>query len=668
MATINAPGLGSNLDVNSIVSQLMTVERQPATALDKKEAGYQAQLTAWGSVKGALSTFQNAVKALSSPAKFSAQKATVADTAVASVSAGSTAASGNYAIDITTLAQAQKLKSGTFSTLSSLVGTGTLTFEFGTYSGDNFTLNSDKSTRTVTIAAGQDSLAGIRDAINNAAIGVTAGIVNDGTAYRLTLASSDSGAANALRITALDSDGNNTDTSGLSKLVYDGRSPSGVQNLAQTVAAQNATFSIDGIAINKASNIVTDAIEGVTLNLLKENSSTTLAVARDSAGIGGSVSSFVKAYNDARKTLADLSAYNASTKQAAVLMADSAVRNMQSQMRGVLNTPLLTAGGGLSTLSDIGVSFQKDGTLALDSAKLQAVVNDPTRDISTLFAAVGKPSDSLVSFGSAPSTTQSGQYALNVTRLATQASAAGGLDLSIAGTASISAGVNDVLSLTVDGTSTSVTLSAGTYTPAQLAAQFQSRINGSAELAAKGSTVTVSVVSGKLVLTSNRYGSTSKVEAVTGTAAADTFGAVDYTNGTGLDVAGTIGGVAATGSGQLLTGNGDAAGLVLTVTGSTTGDRGTVRFAQGYAAQLDQVINTFLASDGMVAARTSGIQTSIKQIGNRRDVLNARLVDVEKRYRAQFTALDVMMSNMTKTSSYLSQQLANLPGSSSNNK
>ena len=665
---ISSAGIGSSLDVNSIISQLMAVERKPMTALDTKETSYQAKLSAYGSLQGALGAFQSAAQALATPAKFVAQRAAVSDATIFSASAGGAAAAGSYSVEVGLLAQAQKLKSsGTaFAATSSTIGSGTLTIDFGSYSGDTFTLNPDKSTKTISIASGQSSLAGIRDAINAANAGVTAGIVNDGSGYRLTLTSRDTGAANALRIVVADGDGTHTDSSGLSQLMFDGRSSSGVQNLTQSAAAQNASVTIDGIVISKASNTITDAIEGVTLNLLKQSvvgTTTNLMVVRDSTGIRGAVESFVKAYNDSAKALADLSAYNATTKRAAILQGDSAVRSIQSELRRTLTSALNTAGGGLTALSDIGIAFQTDGRLKLDSAKLQTVVDDPTKDISTLFAAVGKSTDSLVSFASASSSTKAGSYALNVTQLAAQAAALGNVVLG--GTTTIATGVNDTLSLSLDGVAASVTLAAGDYTPAQLAAQIQSKINGVSVLSAAGSVVTVSLASGALSISSNRYGTASIVEGIAGNALAGTFGTVDYTSGAGKDVAGTIGGVTATGLGQTLTGTGDAIGLNIKVIGGATGDRGSVKFAQGYAAQLDKLIAGMLPTDGTLSSRADGINRTIKDIGSRRDALNLRLVSIEKRYRAQYTALDVMMSNMTKTSSYLTQQLANLPGSSS---
>lgn len=657
---LSSPGIGSGLDVNGLVSQLMALEQRPLTLLATKEAKYQAQLSAYGSMKGALSSFQSAVAALATPAKFTAVKASVADTAVLTASASPSASAGSYSIQVQTLAQAQKLKSGTFAATTTTVGTGTLTIQFGTYSGGSFTLNPDKSAKTITIGSSNASLSGVRDAINAADAGVTASIVNDGSGYRLVVSSKDAGLANALKITVADNDLNNTDAAGLSQLVYDA-STGGTTNLTQTVAAQNATAVIDGITVTKSTNTLTDAIDGVTLTLLKEGSTTTLSVAKDTAGIKAAVESFVKAYNDLNKTLTDMSKYDAVNKQASILTGDATVRSVQSQLRALFNTALSSAGGGLTTLADIGVTFQTDGTLKLDATKLTKALNDGSKDISTLFAAIGKPSDSLVGFVSSTADTQDGSYAINVSQLATRGKTVGGG----AAVLTINAGSNDTLSVTVDGVSASLTLAAGTYTATTLAAEIQSRINGASALSSAGIGVTVTQDLGVLTVTSNRYGSSSKVAITGGTAAADLFGAATQTDG--VDVAGSIGGVAASGSGQALTGAGDASGLKVNITGGATGDRGTIGFARGYADLLDKLVGRMLENDGLVDGRMDGINASIKELGTRREALTRRLEQIEKRYRAQFTALDAMIASMTQTSTYLQQQLANLPKAGGSN-
>jgi flagellar hook-associated protein 2 len=328
-------------------------------------------------------------------------------------------------------------------------------------------------------------------------------------------------------------------------------------------------------------------------------------------------------------------------------------------LRAILNQALANGGGGLTALADIGVTFQTDGTLKLDASKLDKVLADPTKDVSTLFAAVGKPSDSLVKFVSSTDDTKAGNYDLKLTQLATQGKVTG----SAAAGLTITADANDTLDLSVDGVAVSVELTAGTYTAASLVSELQSKINGASTLATAGITVAVSESAGVLSVTSTKYGASSKVAVSGGNAAAGLFGTATATDG--LAVAGTIGGLAATGSGQTLTASGgDAKGLAVTITGGAIGERGSISFAKGFAVQLDKLVGKLLEDDGMVDSRLDGINASVKDIAKRRESLEARMVSIERRFRAQFTALDTLIASMTTTSSFLQQQLANLPKTS----
>lgn len=662
MATTSATS-GSNIDVASIVSQLMTVEQRPLAALAKKEASYQAKLSAIGTLQGALSGFQSALSAMSDISKFQTMTAASSDSMVLSATATSKAIAGTYTLDVTSLAQAQKLVAAGQTSSTASIGTGvatTLTFDFGTiaggafdsvsgkYTGSTFTSNGN-GTKTVTIDATNNSLQGIRDAINSANIGVTATIINDGsgTPYRLALASSAIGSSNSLKISVAG------DAALGSLLAHD---PAATQNLSETVTAQNANFKVNGVSVSKSSNTVTDVIEGVTLTLQKTTTtSASLTVARDTASIQSSVAAFVKAYNDLNKTLKDVSSYDPATKKGAILQGDAVVRGIQSQVRAALNNPVSGA-GALTHLSQIGVTFQKDGTLALDSTKLSAAITSNPADIAALFATVGRASDSLVSYTSAASTVRAGSYAVNIAQLATQGNLVGSAAV---GTLTISTGSNDALNVTVNGVSTSVALAAGTYTAATLAAEVQAKINGASALSSAGASVAVTESGGVFTLTSNSYGSTSNVT-VSGTGASNLLGGAPISTA-GLDVAGTIDGQAATGSGQFLTGDaGSVLGLKVQVSGGALGARGTVNYSHGYSYTLDNLMDSMLASDGLIAGKTKGLNSSITDIGKQRDALNVRLAALQKQYTAQFAALDVMLSKMNQTSLYLTQQLATL--------
>jgi flagellar hook-associated protein 2 len=635
----------------------MALEQKPMGALQAKGATYQAQLSAYGSLKGAISTFQSSVATLSSPSKFTAVKGSVGDSTIAGVSAAPTASPGTYSLEVQSLATNQKVKSPAFQQIGSAVGTGKITISFGTYNADTFTLNPDKASTEITIASGQNSLTGIRDAINAANAGVSAGIVNDGSGYRLTIASKDTGVANAMRISVADDDATNTDTSGLSRLAFDARTLSGVTNLTETVAAKNSRIVLDGITVSKSSNTVSDAIEGLTLTLTKENigTPTTLTVAKDTAGIQSAVQLFVKAYNDLNTTATTLTKYDSVNKKASTLTGESTVRTLQAQLRNVFSAPLASAGGGLSSLSEIGISTQTDGSLKFDAAKLTTVMNDPTKDVSTLFAAVAKPTDSLIAFSTSTTSTRNGSYAVKITQIATQGKSVGSAPAAL----TITSGSNDKLSFNIDGVHSAITLAAGTYTADSLAAEIQAKINGIKEIADGGIKIAITQAGGVLTATSSRYGAESKVSITGGSAAADIFGTPTET--VGVNVAGTIGGISANGLGQTLTGTGEATGLALKVTGGATGDRGTVKFARGYAFELQKTATDILADNGQIDNRMDGLQTTIKSLESRQTELAKRLTVTEARLRTQYATLDTMMAKLQGTSSYLSQQLASLP-------
>ncbi|BBP03865.1 hypothetical protein TPL01_04440 [Sulfuriferula plumbiphila] len=666
---ISTPGIGSGLDVNGIISKLMSVEQQPLIALNNKVASYQAKLSGFGMLKSALSQFQSAMQGLSAIGQFQAVSATLADATIASASASSSATPGTYALEVSSLAQAQKLVAAGQTSASTAIGSGattTLTFDFGTisggtfsngtYTGASFTSNGS-GTKTVTINASNNSLSGIRDAINSANIGVSATIVNDGSAspYRLVLTDNTTGKTNSMKISV------SGDATISSLLSQDPANNTG-QALSETVTAQNANFKIDGVAVTKTTNTISDAIQGVTLNLTKTNvgSPTNITVARDTGSVTKAVNAFVAAYNSINQTLSDASAYNATTKQAAILNGDPSVSLIQNQIRRVLSTPVAGGASAFTLLPQLGVTFQKDGSLAVDSTKLQSAVTSNFSDIAGLFAAVGKSSDSLVAYSSASTKTASGAYSIKVTQLATQGSATA----SAAAGLTITAGANDTLQVLVDGVSASVTLPPGSYaTAAALATAVQSQINGASAFVAAGSAVTVTQSAGVLKIISNRYGSSSAANITGGNGQANlNFGGSAVVT-TGVDTAGTINGVAAAGSGQYLTGaTGDASeGLKIQVTGGSLGARGTVNYSQGYAYQFNTLANSLLGTGGLISASTDGINASLKSLAKDQLDLNAQLVNIEARYRAQFTALDTMISSMNTTSSFLTQQLANLP-------
>jgi flagellar hook-associated protein 2 len=638
----------------------MSLEQRPVAALNRKEADYQAKISAYGNISGALSGFQTTVQELTKIEKFQGIKATSSDTTALIATASAKAPPGKHSLSIETLAQAQKLSTPGLENDVTSIGTGVpskLTFDFGTISGGTLDAVSGKykeasfnsngqGIKTITIDSNNNTLQGIRDAINSAKMGVTASIINNGNSenpYSLALNSSNQGLSNSLKISV---EGDET----LSNLLA--HDPSGIQNLTQNSIAQDAKFKIDGVSVSKTSNSVTDVLPGVTLELAKVTEApVSLSVTRDNAALTTSVEGFVKAFNDLNKTLQDLTSYNPATKEGALLQGDSTVRLLQSQMRAILNTPINNSGSSLNTLSQIGITVQRDGNMALDTSLLEKAIEKNASDVASLFTTVGQTSDPMISYSSAGPATDAGAYPVNITSLATQGSLGGCEEIE---SLVIEKDENDQLNVTVDGEHASITLAPGEYSYDGLATEMQSKINGA------GRSVSVKHDEYGYIITSNSFGSKSKVE-VTGNAALNIFGQRPVIV-EGKDVEGTINGTPAEGSGKtLISKDGVASGIKVEVQGGKLGERGKLNYSQGYANKLNEFITSVLAKDGQLESRKSGINSSIKDVGRQRSRIEQRLPQQEARFRKQYSTLETTLSNMGKTSNYLNQQLANLP-------
>ncbi len=671
MAGISVSGIGSGLDINQLVSDLVSAEAAAPTArLNRREASLQGELSAIGALKGALSSFQTVVKDLKSATALAGVKATVGDESLLGASATSIAQPGSYEIEVLALAKAQKLASGGFQELTDVVGSGTLTFRYGDYDADSntFTENPDKTAQTLTLDTSNNTLAGLRDAINEADLGVRANIINDGSSYRLVLASQDSGAANGLEITVADADGNHTDASGLSQLAFDPTAAVGAgKNLTQTVAAQDASLLVDGLAVTGETNTLVGVVQGVTLNLkqAEPGTVTTLTVDRDAEAISGKVKGFVDAFNSLLATIQALTKFDPETGEKGLLLGDAGVRGVQNQLRNVITGLVEGASESFGSLTDIGISTQRDGTLALDSTKLSAAVDADPDGVAGLFARVGRADDALIDYvSSAPGSTP-GDYAVEITQFASQGSLTGGAFSALAILGPTVDADNDTLELKVDGVQSGViTLTQGAYADGDaLALEIQTRINEDSAL--QDAEVSVSVAfdadNDRLVLTSDSYGSASTVEitALDTDSGAD-FGLAVAAGVAGQDVAGNIGGEAATGEGNRLTGTGVAEGIIIEVLGGVIGDRGTVSLSDGVSLRLDTILGSYLETGGVLGSRTESLTRRIDRLDDQRETLSRRLETLETRLRSQFQALDTLLGEMTATGDFLAQQLAGM--------
>lgn len=422
MASIVSSTGASGLPIDSLVTAQMQIEQQPLTAIKTKISSYNTKLSAYSTLKSGLSTFQTAVDKLATAAKFNAQSVTASDSTSITATADGTAVNGNYNVSVTQLATSQKLASAAYSSTTDIIGTGKLTISFGTYTAADggtpasFTANGSKSDIEIDITSSNNTLAGIRDAINAKNASVTASIVNDGSGNRLVITSKDTGEVNSLKISVADDDGNNTDSSGLSALAYDPLATS--NSMTQLVAAKNALLTVDGLNISKSSNTVSDVIQGVTLTLKGVTStSNSLSVGTDTDTIQSSVQSFVDAYNSLNTSMRNLTKFvSAGSSSNGVLLGDSTVRNMMVKLKSMLSASSPTA-TTYKTLSDIGVSMGSDGSLSLDSTKLKTAITNNVSDVAKLFSPSATTTDPQVNFVSSKADTQSGTYAVDITQL-----------------------------------------------------------------------------------------------------------------------------------------------------------------------------------------------------------------------------------------------------------
>ncbi len=674
MAGISSLGIGSGLDLSGLVKKLLDAERAPVqNTLDRQQSRFTSELSGIGIFRGAIASFRSSLSGLSSFENYSTRTYSNPKSSALAVSVNNDAAVGSYQMDIKNLAQKHAVASAAFNSPNEIIGSGNLQIKFGTITGPGFTTFTPDSTRSIqniTVDSSNNTLTGLKDYINNGDYGVTAAIINDGTGYRLTLQSQNTGANAAMEITVTDTgDMNNTDTLGLSRLAYN----AAATNLTETQAAQDATVIINGITIHSASNVLDKTIQGVNLTLQDKTAGSpfTLTVSKNTASASDAIHKVVKAYNKMMKTLNDLSKPGINGKKAGILVSDSSLRGFTDSIRGLLTGRVKGLNGHVTALSTIGIKTQSDGTLSIDDSVLSKALEQNPTDSLALLAQVGTATDPNISFKSFSDNTVAGRYDINVTQMATQSVLSGATGLTMPLTID---NTNDNLSFFIDGVSTgALSLTQGNYAGgADIAAEIQSRINTASAIKTAGLSVTVKydTATKGLVITSDQFGSSSKVEITTiDTNTTRDLGLSIGAATAGQDVAGTIGGLAATGKGKILTGSaGNADGLSLEINDGGIGSRGSVRFTRGLVESMNKLIGSYLDSSGILSSKENGLNSSLDKIKQERVALDERLKVLQASYVKQFTALDALISRFQSTGNFIAQQISGLPGSGQPNK
>lgn len=383
MATISSAGIGSGLDVNSIVSQLVALEKQPLKTLAVKATNVQAQLSAFGQIQAQFAVLADVANRISVPATWGSRNASSSNVSAATVTATASAIATSFRLDVDALAQQQSVSSAALP-VDTVPGAGTLTLQLGSWNTGvvppTFAAGTAASVN-VTVEA-TDTISAIASKINAANAGVVATVFNDGTNERLLLQSKNTGAAAGFRLQSADP--------ALAGLVFDPELNSGTGMDAVGIPVQygqDAKARINGLAVTSASNTLTNNIPGVTIKLAATTTTgygtpgevktpITMTVSEDVTPAVKNVNDFVAAYNALNKTLADLTKYDAATKTAGLFQGDSSVVGLQNVLRNMLGSS--SEGGTYQRLSDVGLERQLDGSLTINTAKLGAAANNGT--------------------------------------------------------------------------------------------------------------------------------------------------------------------------------------------------------------------------------------------------------------------------------------------------
>jgi len=740
VGTATVDGLISGLKTSEIISKLLEIEKAPLRILEAQRAARLNQQTAYSALSAKLLALRATAASLTAPGALAPQAVSVNHPELLLATAGSAAESGSHEIVVQTLAQAHKIRSGSFTGPSAALQ----------LSGD-LVLNGV----TVHVAA-EDTLLSLRNLINHAGAGVSASLLTvSNSDYRLVLTAEQTGATHALDLVdANESDllqslglvtsatsvkhaitngagsdlladrstavgalrgladapaatvqVNGTDvavnlatdslediaaainaaagdgTAEVVGLQQDGRTEYQLQILGhgdiptfgdasnvlvtlgvlqkgiahEVAAARDAQLTVDGITVQRATNTITDVVEGFTLHALSAdpNTTVTVQVTPDRAAAGKLVTDFVNQYNAVMSAVHDQLSYDPDTKRSGALFGSYTVMAIQDALQRLVSQTVQAPSGAPRALSQIGITTDSRGKLQVDAARLEEALQNPA-NVARLLGTTATATDPEVEFSSASAKTQASPaagYAVTITTPATKATVLGN---------DLSGGLAQDETLTINGTAI-VSLASGTT-----AAEAAEQIN--AVLQAQGLAAQATVENGRLRLTADQFGS-AHVLRVSSTLTRGTPGstglgaeaAEEVAEYAGTDVAGTIGGEAATGRGQYLTGdehNAHTAGLVLRVTATVAGDQGVVYLTKGAATRLADYANLVTdATSGAVSSAQQKLGEDLKALQEREDRVNAAVAQAQERYQRQFAQLEATLARLQTQSDRLTQQL-----------
>ena len=427
MSTNLISGLSSGFDWRSMIDQLMKIESRRVDLISTRKTEYSQKLTEWQSFNTKLLSLKTAASSLSDPESFdlyrsslSSDNSSVKASDLLSVSTTSSAARGSYTIVVDALAVAERLRSVSFESNSEALDLS------GEIEINGVSINLDEF----------DTLASIRTKINNAGAGVTASIVSyEENDHRLTMTS---------------------DTTGEEGISLEGAPDIlAALNFTEIAAGRDASVVIDGITVTRSTNVIDGVVEGVTFNLLKADSETTLTlnVDRDIDAAMSKIQAFVTAYNTVSAYLKQQQSYDQENEETGgILFGDGTLYSVKSDLTSLLTQQVWGAASDLFTLGLAGVEVDKEGQLSIDETKLRGFLETRFNDIKLLFSVNGTTDAGSLSYIYSSSNTQAGEYAVNITQAATQSATTS--ETAVAGTL----GHSQTLTVTEEGKTANISL------------------------------------------------------------------------------------------------------------------------------------------------------------------------------------------------------------------
>lgn len=679
---IQSIGAGSGIDTNNLVKQLTSIERSaPQNRIDTTRELTETKISDFGKLKSALSTLQDAAKTLSDPEGLFSKSASFTESdALVPIELGTDVQTGSYTFEVTAIAKSQSLSSTAFASTDETVGEGTLTIQLGTATTvagamTGFSADLEEDSIEVVIDSTNNSLEGLRDAINAKDAGIQASIVNDGSGYKLQIKAA-SGASNELQITVAESGGSptNEDASGLSRFAFN----TSASQLVENQGGQDAALTLNGLGITRESNQIDDVVEGLTLDILKDSAGQeiNITITDDKAFAEQNIRDFVEAYNlflDAVQPMFGSSEQEGedgeTTTVVGSLSKDSLAKSILSQIRSTIASAIPGLGDSdYTSLTNVGIRTELDGTLSIDEDDFNLAFDTNFEDIQKLFAPSTTSSSSDIYINSYNDNTTAGEYAVNITTAPAQAYYNGGNIDDIAApfpNFDTTGKVYD-FKIAVNGTtSETLTLPTATYADKDaMAAALQTLINADDNLSADAATVTVSYDSDldRFDITTNKYGASASIEIIDPSMdASDDLGLAEAVGTPGVTVVGTIDGVGGFASGNVLlpTLGEPAEGLALVVGSSAT--TATVNFSRGFSGELESLIDQFLVSGGVIDLREDSLADDLDDLDEDQTALDRRMSAYEERLIQQFISMERILNSLNSSGSFLDNLVNTLP-------